>query len=811
MILCLEFSICHVFSATRLGGIESQLQELWEATALPLLNPWYTAVRGALLTGPPGSGKTASARWLAKKLRGKATVLARKAADCLGRFHGDAERELKNTFEDAKRLAPCVVFFDELDAFASDRSVGNQQASQRGAIATMLSLMDDLPSGVAVVGTTVRPSVIDPALRRPGRLAREIKFGLWDSRARYRCLKSLAEPLNLDESFLLELGERSETMNGSDLEALCGQAVLHACKRSSGPENVQPQGYDFLVALNDIRATASLSLSIRPEKLPKPLVPALQAQLEKLQTLMHSGCSAILLCGSAESGVPPLERALLAFASSTCGLTIHDVTLERLMNFPSGSLTTCFGDEHGCSASEGSIVRLAPLNAWAASSTADGSIVANKNWHTLSAALMNQWAKGHRMCLLVRCPTRKAYLPNEIASFFSVNGVVQEVPEPSRETIREVVGKGIEEIAAHSAAGCPSPQEKQPETASTWFDKRPESEGKEHDRRNAKEAHRLVATANKLRLQIREEIKAAACEIASDGHFAVARWAFEGRSNISLRRKRKRNWPMGAIVDFAARGMYTTVSQLSSDIRFYAENRSETPVESSCESHVADAMLSKVNHLQSMEDKALQLEDDASSLIAGADGVGQHGQSQALGPSIILDDFQALVGKTCILRPGVLEPEQQEQGERPIVTIVKSHPAGLHCVRQLHRSGPDVWIDVDDDVEEWIHTGIEGGYPSNHERSDACRSVEGSGQHHDQRETAILGRDEQYEKELTERLFAETERLWFPKDHAVCGLESIRERLARLWRYVEAADESLKANPRELIAHLQRTSIFHGL
>jgi ATP-dependent 26S proteasome regulatory subunit len=159
-----------------LGGLDPQLQQLWEAAALPLAAPKWAPARGALLTGDPGTGKTAAVRWLAKKLRNVGHVIVRKAADCLGRFHGDAERELQSVFHEAGKLAPCVVFFDEIDALASSRSNNNQQGSQKGTVATMLSLLDSLPSQVAVIAATCRPADVDAALRRPGRLDREIHF-----------------------------------------------------------------------------------------------------------------------------------------------------------------------------------------------------------------------------------------------------------------------------------------------------------------------------------------------------------------------------------------------------------------------------------------------------------------------------------------------------------------------------------------------------------------------------------------------------------------------------------------------------------
>jgi hypothetical protein len=181
------------------GGLDSHVNALKEMVVLPLLYPHvFTRFdtqppRGVLFTGPPGTGKTLTARALANSVSNaggadgntKVSFFMRKGADCLSKWVGEGERQLRLLFEQAKRYQPSIIFFDEIDGLAPVRSVKQDQI-HASIVSTLLALMDGLDSRgqVVVIGATNRPDAIDPALRRPGRFDRELTFSLPDATAR---------------------------------------------------------------------------------------------------------------------------------------------------------------------------------------------------------------------------------------------------------------------------------------------------------------------------------------------------------------------------------------------------------------------------------------------------------------------------------------------------------------------------------------------------------------------------------------------------------------------------------------------------
>lgn len=179
------------------GGLDGHVNALKEMVVLPLLYPDVFSrfdtqpPRGVLFTGPPGTGKTLTARALANSVstgeggRGKVNFFMRKGADCLSKWVGEGERQLRLLFEQARRYQPSIIFFDEIDGLAPVRSVKQDQI-HASIVSTLLALMDGLDSRgqVVVIGATNRPDAIDPALRRPGRFDRELSFSLPDASAR---------------------------------------------------------------------------------------------------------------------------------------------------------------------------------------------------------------------------------------------------------------------------------------------------------------------------------------------------------------------------------------------------------------------------------------------------------------------------------------------------------------------------------------------------------------------------------------------------------------------------------------------------
>ena len=236
------------------GGLQSHVQKLKEMVVLPLLYPKEFAQfkmstpKGVLFHGPPGTGKTLVARILAAQCsmgtnpdgtpRKKVSFYMRKGADCLSKWVGEAERQLRLLFDEAHKNQPAVIFFDEIDGLAPVRS-SRQDQIHSSIVSTLLALMDGLDSRgqIIVIGATNRPDAIDPALRRPGRFDRELCFNLPTRKARKDILKIHTKSWDdtnckLDDEMLNYLSEQSVGYCGADIEALCRESFLAAVRRT---------------------------------------------------------------------------------------------------------------------------------------------------------------------------------------------------------------------------------------------------------------------------------------------------------------------------------------------------------------------------------------------------------------------------------------------------------------------------------------------------------------------------------------------------------------------------------------------------
>lgn len=226
------------------AGLQSVIQCMKEVVILPLLYPDFfsnlglTPPRGVLLHGYPGTGKTLVVRALIGACsRGDKRIayFARKGADCLGKYVGDAERQLRLLFQVAEKSQPSIIFFDEIDGLAPVRS-RHQDQTHSSVVSTLLSLMDGLKSrgSVIVIGATNRPEAIDPALRRPGRFDREIYFPLPSEKDRSAILSlhTRSWPNPLSGTLLSRIANQTVGYAGADLQALCTQAAMNALKRN---------------------------------------------------------------------------------------------------------------------------------------------------------------------------------------------------------------------------------------------------------------------------------------------------------------------------------------------------------------------------------------------------------------------------------------------------------------------------------------------------------------------------------------------------------------------------------------------------
>ncbi len=296
------------------GGLDGHIQQLKEMVMLPLLYPEVfqrfkvTPPRGVLFHGPPGTGKTLVARALAASCSTEGQQVSffmRKGADCLSKWVGEAERQLRLLFEEARASQPSIIFFDEIDGLAPVRS-SKQDQIHASIVSTMLALMDGMDGRgqVVVIGATNRPDSVDPALRRPGRFDREFYFPLPSLEARKSIInihtKKWEPPL--DDDFKARLAEVTKGYGGADLRALCTEAALNAIQRRYpqiysttdrlllDPASIQVDAKDFMMSVNKIvpssaRASASAAAPL-PERLAPLLGPVVQHAISVLDRIL---------------------------------------------------------------------------------------------------------------------------------------------------------------------------------------------------------------------------------------------------------------------------------------------------------------------------------------------------------------------------------------------------------------------------------------------------------------------------------------------------------------------------------------------
>ncbi|CAN1245651.1 Calmodulin-interacting protein 111, partial [Linum grandiflorum] len=188
--------------------------------------------KGVLLHGPPGTGKTSLARLCAHDAALK--IFTINGPEIITQYHGESEQAMREVFDSASQAAPAVVFVDELDAIAPARKEGGDELSQR-MVATLLNLMDGISrtDGVVVVAATNRPDSIEPALRRPGRLDREIEIGVPSPQQRLEIIHTLLGEMEhcISYSEAKDLAMATHGFVGADLAALCNEAALVCLRR----------------------------------------------------------------------------------------------------------------------------------------------------------------------------------------------------------------------------------------------------------------------------------------------------------------------------------------------------------------------------------------------------------------------------------------------------------------------------------------------------------------------------------------------------------------------------------------------------
>jgi SpoVK/Ycf46/Vps4 family AAA+-type ATPase len=229
------------------AGMAEVKQQIELSLLGPIRNPelmkaYKVSARGGLLLyGPPGCGKTFIAKAISGELGSNFYQVG--IADVLHHWFGDSERSIRSIFDSARRNAPCVLFFDEVDALGHRRSGLSGYQSLRTVVNTLLEEMDTATSvneGVYVLGATNAPWDVDTALRRPGRFDRMIFVGLPDAEARAGIVRYHLEDRPVAGIDLKSIANRTEGFSGADLAYLCDTATQLGMADSMRSGQVRP-------------------------------------------------------------------------------------------------------------------------------------------------------------------------------------------------------------------------------------------------------------------------------------------------------------------------------------------------------------------------------------------------------------------------------------------------------------------------------------------------------------------------------------------------------------------------------------------
>jgi SpoVK/Ycf46/Vps4 family AAA+-type ATPase len=218
-----------------IGGMQHVKERLELSFLGPMRNPQLAKAfgkslsGGLLLYGPPGCGKTFIARAVAGELG--ASFFSVGISDVLDMYTGQSERNLARIFAEARRHAPCVLFFDEMDALGHKRSHLSHASSMRNTVNQMLAEMDSIAAdndGVFVLGATNHPWDVDSALRRPGRFDRMVLVLPPDAPARAAILRYHLRERPVSEVNLDRIVRLTEHFSGADLAHVCTTAAERA-------------------------------------------------------------------------------------------------------------------------------------------------------------------------------------------------------------------------------------------------------------------------------------------------------------------------------------------------------------------------------------------------------------------------------------------------------------------------------------------------------------------------------------------------------------------------------------------------------
>ncbi|RLG19475.1 hypothetical protein DRN67_02590 [Candidatus Micrarchaeota archaeon] len=254
-------------SLDQVGGYEDLKDELVETIVWPMKRKDLAVAygihppKGILLFGPPGTGKTLIMRALAKEL--DVGFYYVKCSELLSQWYGESEKNITQLFEVARKNAPCILFFDEIDSIGKRRErYGADDVGPR-VMSLFLQELDGFRTkqNVIVIGATNIPDQLDPALLRPGRLDKIIYVSLPDVKARESIFEVHTRNMPIDDSVdFKKLAKKTERYSGADIANICREAARSAARRAARNKKVTPiKMKDFKSVIKSMKPSVSLS------------------------------------------------------------------------------------------------------------------------------------------------------------------------------------------------------------------------------------------------------------------------------------------------------------------------------------------------------------------------------------------------------------------------------------------------------------------------------------------------------------------------------------------------------------------------
>lgn len=245
------------------GGLDEVKRELREAVEWPIKHSesfkrmGIRPSKGILLYGPPGTGKTLLAKAVAKE--SEANFIQVKGPSLLSMWVGKSEEGMRKVFERARQVAPCIVFFDEIDSLAGRRGDDHGTKVTERVLNQMLAEMDGIEAvnDVLVIGATNRPDMLDPAILRPGRFDKILLVNAPEESGRENILKIHTKdmPIKNKEALVKEIAKKTDGYTGADLEALAREAALLSLRENMQAEEVSKKHFEE--ALNKVKPSVT--------------------------------------------------------------------------------------------------------------------------------------------------------------------------------------------------------------------------------------------------------------------------------------------------------------------------------------------------------------------------------------------------------------------------------------------------------------------------------------------------------------------------------------------------------------------------